>query len=296
MTVMWHHEHGVHTRYVAPNRARIALALCGAALVLGVIGGGAWFFWTGWKSGAVPVFCERLAFVPVGYADGHVLWFADIARLAHGIAAADARTQVTETDYMQAIDGIIRQHALEDIAREYHVVAGGNDENDTYTRSAQESFQALAGWSGAEYETYITAPLLLSRAVERVVLHEEVFQQQARARRDALREKLNSGIAFADVAREYSEDPVTAQTQGSFGYVLPGDVDAAFLPVFSLPLNTISDDIITDDAYWLLRSESTVRDESGMRFLLRGIAVKKETLAHVLDESVANIVPYVWVR
>lgn len=296
MTVVWHHEQKVHTRYVAPNRARIALFLCGAALVLGGVCGGGWFFWAGWKSGVMPVFFERIAYVPVGYAAGHVLWFTDVARLAHGISAADARTQVTETDYMQAIDGVIRQNALEDIAREYRVHTLSDAEGGASGNADQESFQALAGWNTEEYQKYITEPFLLSHAVEPVIAREETFQYQARERRDALRKKLDSGIAFADVAREYSEDPTTAQTQGSFGYVLPTDVDAAFLPVFSMSFGAVRDDIATHDAYWLLRIEDAVRDESGERFLLRGIAVKKETLASVLDARVADIVPRMWVR
>jgi parvulin-like peptidyl-prolyl isomerase len=101
---------------------------------------------------------------------------------------------------------------------------------------------------------------------------------------------------FEDIAKEYSEDPVTAQSKGSFGYVLPEEVDAAFSPVFALPLNTVSEVITTLDAYWVLRIEDVLSDESGARSLLRGIAIKKASLADVLDAKVADISPALWVR
>lgn len=297
MTVVWHHEHRVHERHVAPERSRILFWIAGAALVLSIVVGGGWFFWKGWRSGSLPHGIERILFVPIGYEDGHVLWFPGVARLARGIAAADNRATISEPDYAQAIDAMVRRYALEDIAAEQGVNVSSEDVSSAveWTEDIQ-AFKVLAGWSDGEYLNYIQRSFVLSTAVQDAILADEEYQAKAQERMADLQSKLALGIAFEDVAKEYSEDPGTAQIKGSFGYVLPSEVDAAFAPVFSLPSMTVSDVITTTDAYWILRTEESVTDESGTRYLLRGIAVKKGTLADILDDRTSVITPWLWVR
>lgn len=297
MTVVWHHEHRVHERHVAPERSRIVWWVLGATLVLSVVASGGWFFWKGWRSGSLPAIVERTLFLPIGYEDGHMLWFPSVARLARGIAGADNRSEVSEADYAQAIDALVRRHALEDIASEENVTVSSSDVSSAVEWTDDiRSFQSLAGWSDGEYLNYIQRSFVLSTAAQNAMLVSETYQAKARERMADVQSKLALGIAFEDVAKEYSEDPGTAQIKGSFGYVLPSEVDAAFTPVFSLPLNTPSDVIATTDGYWVLRIEDSVTDSSGTRYLLRGIAVKKGTLADILDERTSAISPWLWVR
>ncbi len=245
----------------------------------------------------MPAIVERTVFVPIGYENGHLLWFSGIARLARGISAADNRSTVSEADYAQAIDAMVRRHALEDIASEENVSVSSTDVSSAVEWTDDiRSFQSLAGWSDGEYLNYIQRSFVLSTAVQNAMLTSEEYQAKARERMTDLQAKLALGIAFEDVAKEYSEDPGTAQIKGSFGYVLPSEVDAAFAPVFLLPPNTPSDVIATADGYWVLRTEESVTDESGTRYLLRGIAVKKGTLADILDERTSAITPWLWVR
>ena len=297
MTVVWHHEHRLHERHVAPNRLAIFWWIIGTIFILsGVIGGG-WFFWKGWKSGSFPVVLERILFVPIGYEDGNLLWFPNITRLARGIAASDNRTAVTEADYLQAIDATVRRNALESIAVSENVAVNQIDVAAAVQWTDDiRAFESLAGWNDAEYLAFIERSFVLSNAVENAILNDESHQAEAHARMKDIQAKLELGIAFDDVAKEYSEDPSTAQTKGSFGYVLPAEVDPAFAPVFALPSNTVSDVIATQDAYWILRTEDSVVDESGTRVLLRGIAVKKQLLANVLDAKASAITPLLWVR
>ncbi|MFA6017583.1 MAG: peptidylprolyl isomerase [Patescibacteria group bacterium] len=297
MTVVWHHEYHRHARYVAPGRWAIAQWLVFAFLVIAFLFGGGWFFWFGWRSGNVPSVLESFSYAPIGFESGHVLWYAPIARLARGIAAADGRATVNETDYAQAIDATIRRNALDDLAHDVGVSISDADVESSITWTDDiRTFQSLAGWSDYEYRQYIVEGFVLSTKVEQAVLGNEEYQAASHERVADIQAKLTLGIAFEDVAKEYSEDPATAQAKGSFGYVLPSEVDAAFAPVFDLPLNTATDVISTVDAYWILRIEDTAVEENGVRSLLRGIAIKKTLLADVLDEKIANIHPLLWVR
>lgn len=297
MTVVWHHEHHRHARHVAPGRNAIARLLVLAVLVLMLVFGGGWFCWSGWRSGNLPRVVETWFYVPIGTESGHILWYPEIARLARGIAAADGRADVTESDYAQAIDATIRRNALEDLAEELDVSVTDDAVQSSITWTDDiRAFQTLAGWSDDEYTEYIVRGFVLSTATEQALLESDAYRDASIARMADIQAKIALGIAFEDIANEYSEDPVTAQSKGSFGYVLPEEVDAAFLPVFDLPVNTISDVITTLDAYWVLRTEDSVVDESGVRTLLRGIAIKKASLADVLDRMVADIAPTLWVR
>lgn len=298
MTVVWHHEHGIHERHVTEGRGKIVSWIAVALVVIAVIAGGAWFALKGWSSGKVPVFAERILWIPIGSADHHLLWYPDIARLAHGIAAADARSTVTETDYAQAVDAAVRRNALNDIAQELQVSVTDAQVKDAVTWTDDiRSFEALAGWRDDEYLANIERQFVLANVVNDAVLKSESQQAIAQNAMKDIQKKLAEGIAFQDVAREFSEDPATAQASGSFGYVLPSEVDEIFAPVFALPVGTISDVITTDDAYWIVRREENFVEDSGIvRALLRGIAVKKETLAKVLDARASAITPTLWVK
>ncbi len=297
MTVVWHHEHHRHARHVAPGRNAIARLLILAIMVLTFVFSGGWFFWSGWRSGNIPPLVEMWLYAPIGVESGHLLWYPEIARLARGIAAADGRSDVTESDYAQAIDATVRRHALEDLAGELGVSVTDDAVQSSMTWTEDiRAFQALAGWSDDEYAEFVARGFVLSTATEQALLVSDAYRDASIARMADIQSKIALGIEFADIANEYSEDPVTAQSKGSFGYVLPEEVDPAFLPVFDLPVNTISDVITTLDAYWVLRTEDTVVDESGTRVLLRGIAIKKASLAEVLDDMVEEITPTLWVR
>jgi hypothetical protein len=290
MTVIWHHEHHRHERHVAKGRGDVVRLLGLSIFFLAGLFCGAWFYWSGWRSDPFPVWLERVAYVPIGVADQHVLWYASIARLAHGIAAADNRTTVSEADYGQAIDAIVRNNALDDLAHDVSVSVSSDAIQKTVTWTEDlDSFNKMAGWSDGEYITYIDRGLALSRAVEDAIHNNDAYESSSRDRMTAIQAKLGLGIAFEDVAKEYSEDPVTAPAKGSFGYVLPVEVDAGFAPVFALPVHTLSDVVSLPDAYWIVRTEDAVTDESGTRYLLRGIAVRKATLSEVLDEKTKDI-------
>lgn len=297
MTVIWHHEHHRHERRVAAGRGGVARLLALALFVLVFLFGGGWFYWSGWRADVLPVSLERVAYVPIGWAGGHVLWYAPIARLAHGIAASDSRTEVTEADYGQAIDAMVRRNSLDDLADEVLVTVSKSavESSVTWTDDIR-AFETTAGWSDDEYLYYIAQGLALSRAVEEVVHVNDAYESSSLDRLAAIQAKLTLGVAFEDVAKEYSEDPVTAPAKGSFGYVLPSEVEAKFASVFALPSYKLSDVISLPDAYWIVRTEEAVRDESGTRYLLRGIAVRKAALSEILDEKTKNISPWLFVR
>ncbi|MGI9274296.1 MAG: SurA N-terminal domain-containing protein [Endozoicomonas sp.] len=102
-------------------------------------------------------------------------------------------------------------------------------------------------------------------------------QQEARERADEVLAKLKAGGTFTDLAKEYSDDPVTAGNGGSMGMVEPGffgdDFDNA---VAALEVGQVSEPVVTDYGLQVLRLDS--REE-----------VTLPTLADLKDEIVADL-------
>jgi hypothetical protein len=79
---------------------------------------------------------------------------------------------------------------------------------------------------------------------------------QALARIVEAKNKLGSGIDFATVAKEYSDDPGSAAEGGELGWFAAGQMVPAFdQAAFTLPIGTISDPVKTDFGYHIIQVE-----------------------------------------
>jgi peptidyl-prolyl cis-trans isomerase D len=73
---------------------------------------------------------------------------------------------------------------------------------------------------------------------------DEAAVAAARERLEGLKSRIDGGAPFAELAREYSEDPGSARQGGSLGAISRGVMDAAFEDaVFTLGLDEVSDPV-----------------------------------------------------
>lgn len=80
--------------------------------------------------------------------------------------------------------------------------------------------------------------------------------KQAEALAEDLRKRLENGASFAALAKQYSEDPGSAQQGGELGYFGRGTMDPAFeKAVFSMKQGQISQPVHTDYGYHLIKLE-----------------------------------------
>lgn len=90
--------------------------------------------------------------------------------------------------------------------------------------------------------------------------------EAARALARSLRDRINDGEAFADLAEEYSDDPVSADDGGDLGWVEPGVMDAPFEDaLYALEQGAVSDPVQTDFGWHLIRLDD-VRPPRGQSF------------------------------
>ncbi len=96
----------------------------------------------------------------------------------------------------------------------------------------------------------------------------------ARARADSARAEIADGAPFADVARRESADTASAQKGGSLGEWTRGAMDPAFdSAAFALPLNTLSQPVLSQFGYHLIEITSRKGSKVTGRHILLPIEI-----------------------
>jgi peptidyl-prolyl cis-trans isomerase D len=96
----------------------------------------------------------------------------------------------------------------------------------------------------------------------------------ARARVDSVRAEIAGGAPFADVARRESSDSVSAAQGGDLGEWTKGSMDPAFdSAAFKLPLNTLSQPVLSQFGFHLIEVTSRKGDKAKGRHILIPIEV-----------------------
>ncbi len=80
---------------------------------------------------------------------------------------------------------------------------------------------------------------------------------QAKETLATIKERLDAGGSFADLAKEFSQDPGSAEQGGDLGLVSPGDMVEAFDDaLFSMEKGTISDPVKSEFGYHIIQLNS----------------------------------------
>jgi hypothetical protein len=292
MTVIRHYRHIKLPSEVRPIRGVVLSFFAAIGLFVLVFGVGG-FYVSGWDSWW-PKPLHKVTPLPVAAIDGRILWYPTVAGLAGGVAASNDRTTPTEDDYNEALNLGIRRLRIDELADELDVEVAQADVDSEYVEDKDLTlFLETAGWSTDEYKRLLLRPFVISRETEEAVLAVDKYQTQSKLDLADVQEKLTRGIAFEDVAAQYSQDP-SALSKGSLGYVLPEEVDPAFAPAFVLAAGDVTPVIETSTAYWILKVEAIAPE--GDRYFLRGIAVQKDSLSDIVDKLMEVASPWIFVR
>lgn len=96
----------------------------------------------------------------------------------------------------------------------------------------------------------------------------------ALTRANAVRQQIADGAAFADVALQESSDTVSGSRGGDLGEWTRGDFDAQFdSAAFSIPLNTVSQPVLTQFGYHLIEVTSRTGAKAKGRHILIPIEI-----------------------
>lgn len=116
-----------------------------------------------------------------------------------------------------------------------------------------------------------------------IKLNEVVSEQEAKQKMDGLKERLNNGDNFEDLARQYSEDG-SANNGGDLGWVNPGDT----VPKFEAAMNAlapgeISEPVLTPFGWHII--QVIARRKEDMTDQAARIKARKEIKARKTEEA-----------
>ena len=133
-------------------------------------------------------------------------------------------------------------------------------EVEQYYREHQEDFRRAR----TAFMSYLALPRNMNASDSAAAL--------ARAR--AIREEIVGGAPFADVARRESSDSVSGSKGGDLGEWTRGDFDVQFdSAAFSLPLNTLSQPVLTQYGYHLIEVSKRTGNKATGRHILVPIEI-----------------------
>lgn len=146
---------------------------------------------------------------------------------------------------------IIPRNAVPDSA-----VSVTEQEVETYYREHQDEFER----SPSAFMSYVVLPRVLNASDSAAAL------QRARQLRNEIVEQ---DAPFEDIARQESADSVTGARGGELGEWTRGEFAAAFdSAAFSMPLNTVSEPVLTEFGYHLIEVTSRQGDTAEGRHIL----------------------------
>lgn len=123
-----------------------------------------------------------------------------------------------------------------------------------------------------------------------VAITKERGADKAKAAAAALVEQARQGGDFAALAREHSDDPVTAKKGGELGWLMKDALPEAMgQAVFALNAGEISDPIKTDDGYHVLKVEDkrnqSIPSLAGMKASIEKTLHDQELLSRITNDS-----------
>ena len=137
-----------------------------------------------------------------------------------------------------------------------------------------------------------SSPLLVDQTHARhilIKLSEVVSEKEAKQKMDGIKERLDNGIKFEDMARQYSEDG-SANSGGDLGWVNPGDTVPAFEQAMNdLALGEISEPVRSPFGYHII--QVIERRKQDMTKEAARLKARQEIRARKADEAYQD-----WVR
>ncbi len=122
-------------------------------------------------------------------------------------------------------------------------------------------------------------------SIPRVISSED--SAAVRQRAEEARQEIASGVPFEEVARRESADPVSAERGGDLGQWVKGMFDPAFDSVaFRIPLNTVSEPVLSSFGYHLIEVTERRADTASGRHILFPIELsgdRRDALDRRLD-------------
>ena len=242
------------------------------------------FYLEHWYTGPART-ASRFLPLPAVIVESDIVWYREVAEFANVFAAAAEDEHFGITDpFRSAVDRAVSNAHLEHFAQELGVHISRSDIQDYAIEDPDlETFLEEIGWNESQYRTFIVGPLLQAQQAEEIVFSDQAYQAEALNRIGNVQQDLELGIAFEDLAKQYSDD-VSGASGGYLGFFDVEQLPEGLDPLEEAALEEPSDVIETEGAF-LVAQVYDVIEVGGERIqvAIQLIQVNKTGLSDALE-------------
>jgi foldase protein PrsA len=289
------------------------------ALVLSVVGVVAYFgfgiYWLGWDGPVTKTATQAIPY-PVAKVNNQNISYAeyldDLSTMRrffdNQIAEGAPAESVPNEGIMRenALERLIFMAVLEQEANSLGVNVTEEDVNQEYDAlvaqsggeaSMEAELNMLYGWTPAKFKQKVLRPYLLQMKLSDALLEDESLSGEALAEALSVKERLDAGADFEELAIEVSDDPSAATNGGDLGLFGRGVMVPAFEEVaFSLAKGEISEPVLTQFGYHIIRIDDVsevdgeVTEVSAHHILIATMSVEEYVDAKVKESDVSKYI------
>lgn len=183
-----------------------------------------------------------------------------------------------------AMDGLVRERLIEQVAKELEVEVSGAEIEAVRQRIGGDV--ASLKMRQATFTHVVLAPLALAQKLEQAVWSSDELQRAPRSRMDQAVGELAAGVGFAEVASKYSDDG-SASSGGDLGYLTAATLPAGWDALLQTAEGSITPIMETERAFVLAKVAWIVNDGDDAQIRTQVIIVKKKTLDQLIDERLS---------
>ncbi len=242
---------------------------------------------------------------PVAYVEGS---FVTVEEYEHGVDGVMKFFEVQEEQQLglveqqdndtirtQELDRFIRVALLDKIAKEQGISVT-SEELETYfeqeilpqspggIEEATTTFKDLYNWTVEDFKKYVLYEVVLSQRINESYVSDESKNAELRAEATALYNEIQEGNKpFSELAKEHSDDTVSAANGGMLGYFGKGVMIEEFeQAAFALEVGEVSQPIKTSFGYHIIKV--TDRDDEAGSIQARHILLAFPSVYEQVDE------------
>lgn len=219
--------------------------------------------------------------------------------LVDDISVADLR----ENEYNRQIDYVI----LQEIAAEHGISVSDDDVHDYFENTilpqapggideVNQTLDDLYGWTVDDFKKNILTEVVLREKMQEKLMEDESFVAETKAEAESVLARAKDPTEkFADLATEFSDDPVSAADGGMLGFFGKGMMVPEFEEAaFALEIGEVSELVKTQFGFHIIRV--TDKDEEAGTIEARHILFAVKTIDELIAErresaSIRDLMP-----
>lgn len=198
------------------------------------------------------------------------------------------------------LDRLIEDRLIEKIIKERGIIITDQDVDNELQKyidqvgdnaQVEKALEDFYGWDIEDFKKKVIKPYLLrTKLQENLVYDENVDKENIDKANGALVEANKEGADFAEVAKKYSEDPISGQNGGDLGWFPKGSLVKSFEDAaFALEQGQMSDVVKTVYGYHIIKLEEKKTDEvAGDQVHVRHILINAKSVDEWIKEQLDN--------